>query len=183
MQSYRRRLPHQHPAGQALFLTWHLHGSLPHARYPPPGKLSSGEAFVWMDRHLDTTRVGPLYLSRPEVAQIVVDSIRFGEQELGLYELAAYVVMPNHVHMLATPKVDPPKFLKSIKNYSAREANRTLGRTGQPFWQSESYDHWVRDDREFERLRFYIENNPVKAGLAAAPAEFRWSSAYDSAVS
>src|SRR4051794_28773542 len=56
MLNSRRRLPHVYPEGKWLFPTWHLHGSLPQTRYPPPGKLSAGEAFVWMDRYLDTTR-------------------------------------------------------------------------------------------------------------------------------
>ena len=161
-----------------MFFTWHLHGSLPHALYPPAGKLNSEDAFVWMDRYLDTTRLGPLFLQQPDVAKIVVDSILYGARDLGFYELAAYVVMPNHAHMLAAPRVDPPKLLKAIKNYSAREAIKILGRTGRPFWQSESYDHWVRDDREFERIRVYIENNPVAAGFVQTPEQYRWSSAY-----
>ncbi len=178
MKTHRRRLPHQYPDGRALFLTWHLHGSLPHALYPPPGKLNSGKAFIWMDRFLDTTRTGPLSLKQPEIARIVVDSIVFCADELDFYALGGYVVMPNHVHMLATPRVDPPQFLKTIKGYSARAANKVLGRSGQPFWQSESYDHWVRDVREYERIRDYIENNPVRAGLVSAPEDYRWSSAY-----
>lgn len=65
----------------------------------------------------------------------------------------------------------------SLKGVTAREANKILGRTGEPFWQHESYDHRVRNAEEFERIRQYIENNPVKAGLAAEPAAYRWSSA------
>src|SRR5205823_14372879 len=62
MRDFHRRLPHQYPPGKWLFVTWHLHGSLPHAKYPPPNKLSSGAAFVWMDRYLDSTRTGPRHL-------------------------------------------------------------------------------------------------------------------------
>jgi hypothetical protein len=58
-----------------------------------------------------------------------------------------------------------------------REGNRILGLTGRPFWQDESYDRLVRNDTEFPRITRYIETNPVKAGLAATPAEFPWSSA------
>jgi hypothetical protein len=53
-----------------------------------------------------------------------------------------------------------------------------LGRTGKPFWQDESFDHWVRDGAQFESVRAYIEQNPVKAGLVAKPEEWRWSSAH-----
>jgi len=56
-------------------------------------------------------------------------------------------------------------------------ANQILNRRGVPFWQDESYDRLVRDDEGFRRVQHYIEFNPVTAGLAASPQEFRWSSA------
>ena len=71
----------------------------------------------------------------------------------------------------------PSRFLQTLKGYTAREANRLLGRTGQPFWQAETYDHTVRDDRESDRIKAYIENNPVKAGLVAKAEDYIWSSA------
>jgi putative transposase len=171
----RRRLPHIYPKGVPLFVTWHLHGSLPHNLHPP-GTLTSGEAFVWLDRHMDNPKQGPLYLQPPEIAKIVVASIRKGV-ELGHYELGAYVVMANHVHLLVRPLVPPDRLLRSLKGTTAREANLLLGRTGEPFWQKESYDHWVRDHAEFLRIRAYIENNPVKTGLVSRPEDFPWSSA------
>ena len=93
------------------------------------------------------------------------------------YELHGYVVMANHIHVLLTPLVELSKITHSLKRFTAREANRILGLTGQPFWQDESYDHLVRRSDEFERILRYIENNPVKAGLASEPAGFPWSSA------
>jgi hypothetical protein len=53
-----------------------------------------------------------------------------------------------------------------------------LGRTGKPFWQEEYFDRIVRTEREFSRIRCYIERNPVKAALVANPEEFQWSSAF-----
>ena len=85
--------------------------------------------------------------------------------------------MANHVHLLILPKIDPSQLLKSLKGATAREANRLLGRTGEPFWQKESYDRWVRNQAEFSRIRAYIEHNPVKAGLVRTPEEYPWSSA------
>ncbi|MCB1021117.1 MAG: transposase [Bryobacterales bacterium] len=178
MADYRRRLPHEQPDGQALFLTWHLHGSLPRALYPPAGKLNSGPAFVWMDRFLDTTREGPQYLRNPVVAQIVVDAIRYVESPLEMYTVDSFVVMSNHVHLLVEPHAPPSRFMKALKNYSAREANRVLRRSGS-FWQPESYDRWVRDEKELSRIRSYIHENPVKAGLAIRADEYRWSSAWN----
>jgi len=172
----RRRLPHLYPEGKALFITWHLHGSLAVPLPPPPRKSSAGQAFVWLDQRLDAARNGPIYLRQPAVAQIVVDSIHKGV-ELTHFELAAYVVMANHVHLLIFPKIAPDRLMKALKGSTAREANRILGRTGEPFWQKESYDHWVRNQQEFESIRAYIENNPVNAGLVRTPDEFPWSSA------
>ncbi len=127
-----------------------------------------------MDRILDSGSIGPTYLSRPECAQIVVDAIRF--HALQSYELHSYVVMPNHVHMLVTPVVDPAIFLRSIKGFSARRINELLGQAG-ALWQQESYDHIVRDAEEFGRIRRYIERNPVRAGLVREASGFEWGSA------
>jgi putative transposase len=81
------------------------------------------------------------------------------------------------VHLLLTPHVVATRWLGPLKGFTSYEANRVLGRTGQPFWQDESYDHLVRSDTEFDRIRGYIEGNPVKAGLVAAPEDWPWSSA------
>ncbi len=85
--------------------------------------------------------------------------------------------MPNHVHLLLTPQVSLSKLLGSLKAATAKRANLLLHRSGQPFWQDESYDHLVRDGDEFRRIQRYIENNPVTACLAATPEEYTWSSA------
>jgi putative DNA methylase len=53
-----------------------------------------------------------------------------------------------------------------------------LHRSG-PFWQAESYDHWVRDEDELERIVAYIANNPVKAGLVTKPHQWFFCSAHD----
>ncbi|HYW41961.1 MAG TPA: transposase [Bryobacteraceae bacterium] len=177
MRYYERRLPHFSVAGQPLFVTFRLHGSLPENRIFPPDRLTAnGKAFVAMDRLLDRTRSGPLSLLRPEIAGLVVAALKDGEARFHRYQLHAYVVMPNHVHLLVTPQVFTPRWLGPLKGFTAHEANRILGTTGQPFWQDESYDHLVKEG-EFDRIRQYIERNPVKAGLVLQPEEFCWSSA------
>ena len=176
MQDFRRRLPHHYPEGKWLFLTWHLHGSLPHAMYPPPGLRNSGKAFLWMDRYLDTAPDGPMYLRNHQIARAVVASLHRGI-DLGHYQLRAWVLMANHVHALLFPLVSPSRLLQSLKGAAAREANRILGRTGETFWQAESYDHWVRDECEMGRIVAYIENNPVRAGLVARAEDWAWGSA------
>jgi REP element-mobilizing transposase RayT len=66
----------------------------------------------------------------------------------------------------------------SINRHSALECNRLRGATGS-FWQRESYDHWVRDIDELERIIRYVEANPVRSGLVKCPEEWPFSSAHD----
>jgi putative DNA methylase len=133
-----------------------------------------------MDRYLDGARSGPTHLRQPGVAAIVVESIQTGAR-LRHYELGPWVVMLNHVHLLIRPQIDASRLLQSLKGGSARRASQLLGLTGQRFWQEESYDHVVHDEKTFRRIANYIEDNPVRAGLCETPAEFAWSSAAVSA--
>jgi hypothetical protein len=81
-----------------------------------------------------------------------------GEQERNFYQLRAWILM-------------------WIKGSTARSANLQLVRTASAFWQAESYDHWVRNTNEMEKTVRYIETSPVRAGLAAIPDDWIWSSA------
>ena len=127
---------------------------------------------------MDLATAGPLWLKDERVAQCVADALRYGERELHLYELRAWVLMANHVHILIYPKANLSRITKAIKNFSARQANAILGLTGQPFWQDESYDHWVRGAEEMGKIVCYIEQNPVVAGLVGRAEDWRWSSAF-----
>ncbi|TAM82002.1 MAG: hypothetical protein EPN47_11270 [Acidobacteria bacterium] len=176
MTFYRRNLPHWHPEGKAIFLTWRLFGSLPKSAQTTGRSAGATKWFRSFDAELDKGLVGPVWLRDARIARHVELAIHRGER-LGHYKLHAHVVMPNHVHALLAPLVPLARITKGIKGVSARDANAVLGRPGQPFWQDESFDHWVRDDSEFERIRAYIEWNPVAAGLAARPEEWLWSSA------
>ena len=178
MRHYERRLPHWDTVDQPLFVTFRLHGSLPaHRVFPPDHLTRSGKAFVTMDRLLDRGACGPLYLQRPEVADIVLAALHDGERRFHRYQLHAYVVMPNHVHLLVTPRVVAARWLAPLKGFTAYRANEVLGSHGQAFWQDESYDHLVRSETQFERIRSYIEENPVKAGLVSQCRQHPWSSA------
>lgn len=127
---------------------------------------------------LDEAPHSTSYLRLPDVAEMVVEAIEYSANTLRHYDLHAFVVMPNHVHLLATPLISLPKLTKSLKGITARRANAMLGLTGRPFWVEESYDHLVKNEREFEKIRLYIEENPVRAGLAREASEFRWSSSW-----
>jgi putative transposase len=135
-----------------------------------------------MDSRLDAARCGPVRLKDERVARSVAETIRCGSNLLGQYDLHAYVVMVNHVHLLMTPKVAVARIMNGIKGVTVRDANVIPGRVGKGSWQSESFDHWVRNAAEFERIRNYVEGNPAMAGLVENPAEWRWSSAYRWAV-
>jgi len=177
MKHYERRLPHWDAVGQPLFVTFRLHGSLPASRVFPPERMQGGKAFVAMDRILDMTRNGPLFLRQPEIACMVAGALRDGEHRFQRYQLHSFVVMPNHVHLLVTPHVVSTQWLGPMKGFTSYRANQILGRLGGPFWQDESYDHLVKSGEEFVRIRKYIEYNPVTAGLVATAEQFRWSSA------
>jgi putative transposase len=200
---YRRSLPHWHPEGATVFVTWRLFGSLPPKtieRYLLACKLlernhqktleyqetlqlrKSRRLFAFIESVLDRPSEGPLWLKQPKIAGMVQNALL--KRYASLYVLWAYVVMPNHVHVLLRPKWrdnDRPIRLAHItqrlKGATAIEANRVLGRRGSKFWQPESFDHWARDEREFHRIVWYIENNPVKAGLVSSSEEWKWSSA------
>jgi hypothetical protein len=129
-----------------------------------------------MDRYLVSARAGPTYLIPQEIPEVGEGSIHRGVT-LGHYQLEAWVVMANHVHVLLLPLISPSRLLQSLNGCTAREANLILGLTGRKFWQAESYDHWVRDDSELKRIAAYIENNPVKAGMVDSPDKYAWSSA------
>src|ERR1043166_5484505 len=175
MRYRRAHLPHWQPENAAIFLTWRLYGSHP---APPPEwlRLRAGKRFVAEDHALDGAP-GPHHMRNPAIARVVADTIRYGAGQLHIYDLHAWVVMSNHVHILIEPRVTISRITESIKRYSAREANKILGRTGQPFWQIESYDHWARTSREFDNIVRYIEFNPVKAGIVENPEDYPWSSA------
>lgn len=182
MTYYSRHLPHWHPEDAWLFVTWRLAGSLPFTpellTLKRPTPQSPGAAFADFDRQIDHATHGPKWLADPRVARIVKVILLAGERERGFYHLRAWAVMPNHVHVLWNPCVPMPRITRWVKGSTARKANLVLGRTGGIFWQAESFDHWVRNQDELEKIVRYVESNPVTAGLADAPEHWPWSSAY-----
>ena len=92
------------------------------------------------------------------------------EYQKQLYELQAWAVMPNHVHLLMLPHAAPPQITHWIKGRTAREANLLLERTGEPFWQDESYDHWVRNREAAPADRGHIRR---ESGVGGAGGQAR----------
>jgi REP element-mobilizing transposase RayT len=89
----------------------------------------------------------------------------------------AFAVMANHVHILIEPHSSLAQITKSIKGHNAHDANDILRRANAKFWQTESFDHWIRTPQEWQRIKNYILQNPVKAGLVQKPEDWPWSSA------
>jgi REP element-mobilizing transposase RayT len=169
MMDSRRHLPHWIPGETPIFVTWRLAGSLPKTRPDTPA------TFLEQDEQLDLHPIGPLWLRDERVAKMIVDALRYGEVK-GLYRMHAFVVMPNHVHVLWTPLTGHSEIMQWLKGTTARRANRVLGRHGK-LWQDESFDHCTRNQREFDNVNAYIEFNPVSAGLVAHVQDWPWSSA------
>ncbi len=160
MSYTRRHLPHWIPEDTAVFVTCRLAGSLPRN-----------------DEQLDRAESGPLWLQDARIARVVEDALLYGETARQFYELHAWVIMPNHVHMILHPKGEMATIMRWLKGRTGRVANGILGHTGMPFWQNESFDHWVRTSEELEHLIAYVENKPVKAGFVESAEQWPWSSA------
>jgi REP-associated tyrosine transposase len=197
---YCRRLPHWDQPGVMCFLTWRTADSIPaevlrrwqvertlwlrqqgidpqaanwreqlkalpvavrrdyHARFTSP----------WMEC-LDECH-GACVLQQPELSAVVADNLL--HQDGGEYEVSDFVVMPNHVHVLAQFRCagGMKTCCQNWKHYTSRKINEQLGLSGH-FWQAESFDHLVRSPDQFEYLRGYIARNPLLANLR--PTEFR----------
>ena len=141
------------------------------------------------DDLLDSASDGPHWLKEERMAQIVARKIH--ELHGKRYRLIAYCIMSNHVHLLiditgfdasttVTNIVGKTKdypltdTLRLLKGSTARMCNLELGQSG-AFWHQESYDHYVRNEREFGRVIQYILTNPVKAGLVEDWREWQFT--------
>jgi len=196
-----RRECHWKPSSDELkkgFRGWHQHGYLPHFDAPgvtqlvtfqlhdsfPVTRRAEFEAIlkesddstkrrnleVWLDRGH-----GECWLRRPSVAKLVERTLLAADGSD--YQLQAWVVMPNHIHLVVdvwdVPLVRP---INGWKGRSSREANKLLSRSG-TFWQEDYYDTLIRDEAHLRSAIRYTEQNPVKACLAKAARDWQWSSA------
>jgi len=189
-----RRLPHWSQAGTLCFITFRTHDSMPrevldqwhadrtrwlahhgvNARDPQwrgqLDKLGPKVAREFLDifwnRWHDALDAGhgDCLLRQPALSQVVAESLSHFDGER--YELLDYVVMPNHVHLLAAFPDEEAMLQQcdSWKHYTAAQINRRLGWRGR-FWQTDGFDHLVRSQAQFEYLRRYIGENPSRARL------------------
>ena len=88
--------------------------------------------------------------------------------------------MPEHVHLMFSALKDAsgetysiPEIMQTIKSVSAHRINRLAGRTGK-VWQTESFDHVIRNSRQFEAKIACIAENPVMRRLAKSASDYKW---------
>jgi REP element-mobilizing transposase RayT len=183
----RGYLPHINLGAHPQFLTWRLADAVPESMIDRwrdelthlEDKPRSTEMARRIERYCDAGG-GECLLRQPCLARIVQETIFFDHARR--FDLHAWTVMPNHVHVLLTPKQGVPlaEILRALKGVSARRINDALGRRGQ-VWQEDYFDRFMRDGEHFERTRAYIQWNPVKAGLCRDPKHWAWSSANSAA--
>jgi len=119
--------------------------------------------------------LGSCILKNPEAANLVQDSLTFFEGER--YFLSAWCIMPNHVHIVASPlgEYQLSNILHSWKSYSAHQINKKLNMKG-PVWERESFNHLIRSANALGQFISYTINNPVVAGFCLKPEDWPFSS-------
>lgn len=177
----RGYLPHFDEPDRIQFITYRLADSMPQAFLDNAdealrrGEITEAGRRKRIEYYLDRGR-GECWLKDPAIAELVEGSLRHFAGER--YRLLAWCVMPNHVHALAEMIVGFPlaDVVQNWKSYTAHEMNRMLGRRGR-VWQPEGFDRYIRDEKHFNRVLGYIEENPQNAGLVVDAKDWAWSSA------
>lgn len=169
---HRRNLPHLYFSDGIYFITSRLHNSIPQSALKELAQIDNdsndireNRLFKKYDSLIDSGEYGENYLANSECAEIVKSSLQYPDGKD--YKLICYCIMPNHFHLvfeLLPNNKGISKIMQSIKRISARECNKVLNRSG-IFWQDESFDRWVRDDKELYFVIRYVLLNPVNAGL------------------
>lgn len=187
----RGYLPHRDEPGLTQFVTFHLVDSFPdslRSEWEHLGKVEDDhEQRELIEAYLDKGR-GDCHLRRPEIAKLVQDNFRQfsaaggGSQTRApgvpaRYELRAWVIMPNHVHVLfKVGTVSMAETVGAWKKHTGRLANKLVGKQG-AFWAEDYFDTYMRGAEHERKTVCYIENNPTKAKLVLDPKEWPWSSA------
>jgi REP element-mobilizing transposase RayT len=181
---FRGYLPHFDGGQIPQMVTFRLADSFPTARLDAwrqelgflPTAALNAKLRRRIEEHLDLG-YGECCLKLPEIAAQVQSSLLFFDGRR--YDLVAWSVMPNHVHVLFVPR--PGHTLTAIthswKSFTAKEANRRLHRSGH-FWAEDYFDRFIRDENHLAAAIAYIEQNPVKAGLCSQPVDWAYGSAH-----
>ena len=164
----RGYLPHFDSAETIQFVTFRLADSLPAAVAQTLEHREGGVHRI--EQELDLG-LGECWLRRPEIASFVQDGLLqfYGER----YCLLAWCLMPNHVHVVidVANGHSLTEIVRSWKSFTARKGNALLRRSG-PFWYPDYFDRYMRNEEHFNQTVEYVEQNPVKAGLAATASDW-----------
>lgn len=185
----RGYLPHFDGPGAIQHVTFHLADSLPQVMLRRleadltiiPIEKQDAERRKRADAWIDAG-YGACVLRQPGIADLVQDSLLTFDSVR--YRLLAWVVMPNHVHVLFEPKQGwtVAKIVAGWKKFTARKIRDQRRDSGQgaggSVWHREYWDRYIRDEKHFRQTVEYIHLNPVKAGLVGRAEMWRWSSAY-----
>ena len=169
----RGYLPHFDSPETVQFVTFRLADSLP--AHVAEALRHRDHALPRLDRELDAG-LGACWLRRADIASLVEEALLHFDGER--YRLLAWCLMPNHVHAIIeiVGERSLSDIVASWKSFTAKRANSQIGRSG-AFWHADYFDRYMRDEGHLARTIEYVENNPVKAGLATTPSEWPWSSA------
>ena len=185
----RGYLPYFDTPKTTQHVTFHLADSLPQTTLQRlesaikalPKTKRDVERRKLLDAYVDAGH-GCCVLHQPPVAAMAQGSLMTFDAKR--YRLLAWVVMPNHVHVLFQPigAWAVEKIVASWKKFTARGICDALRAGGElastPVWHREYWDRYIRDDSHLARAVGYIHQNPVKAGLCSAPGRWRWSSTF-----
>jgi putative transposase len=116
-----------------------------------------------------------VFLDRSDY-RLYLDTLEYAARRHAV-QLHAYVLMTNHVHLLATPATPTslPRTMQTLGRIYVRHFNRSYGRTG-TLWEARYRSTLVDSDAYLLACMRYIELNPVRAGMVDAPADYPWSS-------
>jgi len=173
----KRNLPHRNKDGLIQFITFRLSDSLPqkvlkqieqeikHLTDDQKDLEKRKKHQYWLDKGL-----GCCALAKREIAQVVQDALFHHNGDK--YDLLAWSIMPNHVHVLIKTNSDLPRIVQSWKSFTGKWAlknnkklNLGIDDDAKEFWMSEYWDRFIRDEEHFNNTVRYILNNPVKANL------------------
>jgi REP element-mobilizing transposase RayT len=116
-----------------------------------------------IDIYLDCSNNG-CYLYNKQIT--ILKNVLYEHNNID-YELVAFAIMPNHVHLLLQPFKKLSEIMRHIKGKTAKKINESLNLNGK-FWAREYYDKVIRNDKQFNITVEYILNNPTKANLKDA---------------
>ena len=172
----RGYLPHYDANTLVQHVVFRTIGSLPNHVLENLGTSTPNARLTNVDLLLDQSTNDAVF-SIPEYANIMQDALRYFDGDR--YDLQAWCVMPNHVHvvLVTSPDVLLGKIVKSWKHSAAWSINKARGKSGSVF-ALDYFDRYVRNLRQAGTAIHYVEVNPVKAGLCPTAADWLWGSAY-----